>query len=59
MPAKRKPKQKAPDVSQEALRQVQELTESGPVNGEDLLPPRLAKQVRAAKEREKKPNGPN
>ena len=40
------------DASQEALRQVEEITESGPVNGEDLLSsPDLKRQLREAKER--------
>ena len=40
------------DTSQEALRQVEEITDSEPVNGEDLLgSPELRRQLREAKER--------
>ena len=40
------------DASQEALEQVQKITESEPVNGEDLLSsPDLKRQLREAKER--------
>lgn len=40
------------DESQEALRNVEKVTESGPVNGEDLLSsPDLKRQLREAKER--------
>jgi hypothetical protein len=40
------------DTSQEALEQVQKITESEPVNGEDLLgSDDLKRQLRAAKER--------
>jgi hypothetical protein len=40
------------DASQEALRQVEEITESEPVNGEELLgSPELRRQLREAKER--------
>jgi hypothetical protein len=40
------------DTSQEALRQVEELTDSEPVNGEELLSsPELRRQLREAKER--------
>ena len=40
------------DASQEALEQVQKITESEPVNGEDLLSsPGLKRQLREAKER--------
>jgi hypothetical protein len=43
------------DESQEALRNVEDLTESDPVNGEDLLSsPDLKRQLREAKEREAK-----
>jgi len=41
------------DASQEALDKVQKITESEPVNGEDLLEsPELKRQLREAKERE-------
>jgi hypothetical protein len=41
------------DASQEALEQVQKITESEPVNGEDLLSsPDLKRQLREAKEAE-------
>ena len=40
------------DASQDALEQVQKITESEPVNGEDLLEsPELKRQLREAKER--------
>ena len=40
------------DASQEALEQVEKITESEPVNGEDLLSsPDLKRQLREAKER--------
>ena len=40
------------DASQEALEQVQKITESEPVNGEDLLSSLdLKRQLREAKER--------
>jgi hypothetical protein len=40
------------DESQEALRNVERITESEPVNGEDLLSsPDLKRQLREAKER--------
>lgn len=40
------------DASQKALEQVQKITESEPVNGEDLLSsPYLKRQLREAKER--------
>ncbi len=43
------------DESQEALRNVEEITDSEPVNGEDLLSsPDLKRQLREAKEREAK-----
>jgi hypothetical protein len=43
------------DASQEALRQVQEVTDSEPVNGEELLgSPELRRQLREAKERIKR-----
>lgn len=43
------------DASQEALRQVEEVTESEPVNGEELLgSPELRRQLREAKERLKR-----
>ena len=46
-----------PDEIQEAHRQVQELTESDPINGEELLgSPELRKQLREAKERLRKEN---
>ena len=42
------------DESQEALRNVERITESEPVNGEDLLSsPDLKRQLRDAKERRK------
>ena len=41
------------DESQEALRNVEEITDSEPVNGEDLLSsPDLKRQLREAKDRE-------
>lgn len=41
-----------PDANQEALRQVEKITESEPVNGEDLLEsPELKRQFREAKKR--------
>lgn len=41
------------DESQEALRNVEKITDSEPVNGEDLLSsPDLKRQLREAKERE-------
>ncbi len=44
-----------PDPIQKAHRQVQEITDSGPVNGEELLgSPELRRQLREAKERLKK-----
>ena len=44
------------DASQEALEQVQKITESDPVNGEDLLEsPELKRQFREAKERLSEP----
>jgi hypothetical protein len=49
------------DTNQEALRQVEEITESEPVTGEDLLGSEdLKRQLREAKERlakESKPVG--
>ena len=43
------------DASQEALRQVESITDSDPVNGEDLLGSEdLKRQLREAKEREAK-----
>jgi hypothetical protein len=43
------------DASQEALRQVERITGSDPVNGEDLLgSDDLKRQLREAKEREAK-----
>ncbi|MFZ3376204.1 MAG: hypothetical protein WA183_11685 [Chthoniobacterales bacterium] len=40
------------DINQEALDQVQKITESGPDNGEDLLESEdLKRQLREAKER--------
>jgi hypothetical protein len=43
------------DASQEALEQVQKITESDPVSGEDLLgSDDLKRQLREAKEREAK-----
>jgi len=49
------------DESQEALRNVEEITDSDSVNGEDLLSsPDLKRQLREAKERlakESKPSG--
>ncbi len=40
------------DASQEALRQVEEITDSGPVDGEELLgSPELRQQLREAKQR--------
>jgi hypothetical protein len=49
------------DESQEAVRNVDKLTDSGPVNGEDLLrSDELKRQLREAKERLKSesPNKP-
>jgi len=44
-----------PDPIQEAHRQVQEITDSEPVNGEELLgSPELRRQLREAKERYKR-----
>jgi hypothetical protein len=44
-----------PDESQQALRNVERITDSDPVNGEDLLTsPDLKRQLREAKEREAK-----
>lgn len=41
-----------PDASTDALRKVEEITDSEPVNGEDLLSsPDLKRQLREAKER--------
>jgi hypothetical protein len=46
------------DASQEALEQVQKITESDPVNGEELLEsPELKRQLREAKERLAKESG--
>lgn len=43
------------DESQEAVRNVDRITDSEPVNGEDLLSsPDLKRQLREAKEREAK-----
>jgi hypothetical protein len=43
------------DASQKALQQVEKITESEPVNGEDLLEsPDLKRQLREAKERLKR-----
>jgi hypothetical protein len=40
------------DVNEEAVRQVNELTDSGPINGEDLLESEdLKRKLREAKER--------
>jgi hypothetical protein len=40
------------DASQEALRQVEKITDSDPVNGEDLLgSPELRRQFREAEQR--------
>jgi hypothetical protein len=48
------------DPSQEALKQVQDITESDPVNGEDLLgSPELRQQLREAKERLRKESEAN
>ena len=45
------------DESQEALRNVERITDSEPVNGEDLLSsPDLKRQLREAKERESADN---
>jgi hypothetical protein len=45
-------KKKNPDVSQQALRAVESLTDSDPVNGEDLLGSEdLKRQLREARER--------
>ena len=49
------------DASQEALRQVEEITDSEPVNGEELLgSPELRRQFREAEQRlkEKLPKPP-
>jgi len=47
------------DASQKALEQVQKITESGPVNGEDLLgSDDLKRQLREAKERLAKESQP-
>lgn len=44
------------DTSREALKQVEKVTESEPVNGEDLLEsPELKRQYRALKKRLVKP----
>jgi hypothetical protein len=44
------------DASQEALEQVHKITESEPVNGEDLLEsPELKRQLREAKQRPSEP----
>jgi len=51
--ATRKPKPKL-DPIQTAGALVNAATDSGPVRGEDLLPPRLAKQLREAKKRAKR-----
>ena len=52
---KRSPADK-PDLNQEAVRQVNELTESGPVNGEDLLESEdLKRQLREAKDKLRRP----
>ncbi len=46
------------DASQEALEQVQKITKSDPVNGEELLEsPELKRQLREAKERLAKESG--
>jgi len=46
------------DESQEALRNVERITESEPVSGEDLVSsPDLKRQFREAKERLRKPIG--
>lgn len=42
---------KAKDASTRAVALVNKATGSEPVNGEDLLPPRLAKRLREAKKR--------
>lgn len=48
-------KRKKQDASQRALRQVEQITESGPVRGEDLLTsPKLKRQLREAKKRLRK-----
>jgi hypothetical protein len=47
------------DESQEALRNVEKITDSEPVNGEDLLSsPDLKRQLREAKERLKSADEP-
>lgn len=44
-----------PDPIQEAYRKVQQITDSDPVNGEELLgSPELRRQLREAKERLRK-----
>jgi hypothetical protein len=46
------------DESQEAVRNVEQITDSEPVNGEDLLSsPDLKRQLREAKERLKSESG--
>lgn len=46
------------DESQEALRNVERLTDSEPVNGEELVSsPDLKRQFREAKERLREPSG--
>lgn len=44
----KKPARK-PDANTAIVRAVDRLTDSEPVRGEDLLPPRLAKELRKAK----------
>lgn len=41
-----------PDANTRIVRAVNRLTDSEPVRGEDLLPPRLAKKLREAKAQE-------
>lgn len=48
---KRKPQPKTDDHTK-IVRALECMTDSGPVRGEDLLPPRLAKQLREAKARD-------
>lgn len=46
------------DTNQEALRKVEKITDSEPVNGEDLISsPNLKRQLREAKERLKADSG--
>jgi Zn-dependent peptidase ImmA (M78 family)/transcriptional regulator with XRE-family HTH domain len=47
MPSRKRPTK--PDDNTAIVRAVERVTDSGPVRGEDLLPPRLARKLRAAK----------